>query len=292
MMIQSAISPNRAMIWNAFANSPFGGSGLRGLGLGAWDPGMPEFGITPEEAVIAAPPTPPSSVPSWGSGAAGAIGYGTAAGMQLLNPQRSGTENLLISAPQMVGAGLSTASALGSTWATAAIPVVGPIIAGVTIGLTMLFARKGPKQKVATTAIVDKVEPMLRQNVDAYLADPTAAKQQQAIANFNAGWQYVVEHCGIPEMGTPGRNCISERDRGGRWDWYALYADPILNTPPRPSAAATAASTAASTIGSAISSIFGGGTGDPGSGGSGSSSTLIAAAGAALVLYAIFGGKS
>jgi len=129
------------------------------------------------------------------------------------------------------GAIISGFAASGATWATAAIPVVGPIIAGVTIALTMLFNRKGPKQKVATTKIVDAVEPHLKDNVAAYLALPVhyASAQQQALANFDAGWQYVVEKCNIPEMGNPGIACTADRQKGGKWDWFSYYRDPIAN---------------------------------------------------------------
>lgn len=145
------------------------------------------------------------------------------------------TRQLVMAAPQIAGATLATAAALHASWATAIIPIVGPIIAGVTIALSLLFARKGPKQKVATTQIVDAVEPELARNRDAYLATPNRnrAMQAQALANFEAGWAYVVEHCDTPVMGEPGQRCVSDRTRGGRWDWWSYYYDPIANdTPP------------------------------------------------------------
>jgi len=140
------------------------------------------------------------------------------------------TQSIVLAAPQIAGAAIGGAAASGATWATAAIPIVGPIIAGVTIGLTLLFSRKGPKQKVATTQIVDAVEPLLRQNLEGYMSGPrTRSAQAQALANFDAGWQYVVEHCQIPEMGNPGKACVSDRTRGGQWDWFSYYRDPIAN---------------------------------------------------------------
>jgi hypothetical protein len=132
----------------------------------------------------------------------------------------------------IIGGFAASATAAGATtWATAAIPIVGPIIAGVTIALTILFNRKGPKQKVATTKIVDAVEPHLKDNVAAYLALPVhyVSAQQQALANFDAGWEYVKSQCNIPEMGNPGIACTADRQRGGRWDWFSYYRDPIAN---------------------------------------------------------------
>lgn len=152
---------------------------------------------------------------------------------RMRRPGLSGTtEQNIMSSVQIAGATVSTASALGAGWATAAIPIVGPVIAGVTIGLSMLFGRKGPKQKVATTKIVDAVEPELKKNVEGYLAGArNVSSQAQALANFDAGWQYVVEHCDIPEMGDPGKRCVSDRQRGGQWDWFSYYRDPIANDP-------------------------------------------------------------
>ena len=213
----------------------------------------------------------------------GSIGASTAS-----NPT-----SIVQSAGAIAAGTLSTASAMGAAWATAAIPIVGPIIAGITIGLSLLFGRKGPKQKVATTAIVNDVEPKLKQNVDAYLAGPRYySAQQQAIANFYAGWNYVLQHCGDPSMGDPGQRCISERQEGAhpQWDacrnspggcpnWFQLYLDPIRNDPnvqPDP----TVLDTAASTIDQAVSGAVGG------------IPTPLLLAGGLLLVAVFMGGKS
>ena len=149
--------------------------------------------------------------------------------------QMSVGQTIALSAPTIAAGVITQFAASGALWATAAIPFVGPIVAGVTLGLTALFARKGPKQKVATTQIVDQVEPLLADNVNGYLTGPrTVTAREQAIANFYAGWNFVVEHCNIPEMGEPGQRCTSERQRGGKWDWFRLYLDPIEKDTPNP----------------------------------------------------------
>ncbi|MBK7927073.1 MAG: hypothetical protein IPJ98_06100 [Bryobacterales bacterium] len=159
------------------------------------------------------------------------VAVGTAG--SLLSGGGSMKEKLVVSAPSIAGGILTaggTSSIAATTWGTLAIPVIGAAVAGVTIGLTLLFARKGPKQKVATTKIVDQVEPLLEENLQGYLNGPrTRTAQEQAMQNFLAGWQFVVDHCNIPEMGDPGQRCVSERTRGGKWDWFALYYDPIAN---------------------------------------------------------------
>ena len=132
--------------------------------------------------------------------------------------------------PVVTSAAIASGVLPVSGWMTSIIPVIGPIIAGVTFGLSKLFNRKGPAQKVATTLIVDKVEPLLQQNLDGYLSGPrNVSSQQQALANFDAGWAYVVEGCMIPEMGDPGQRCVQERQAGGQWDWFRRYRDPIAN---------------------------------------------------------------
>ncbi len=111
---------------------------------------------------------------------------------------------------------------------------VGAGIAAVTI-LIMKFRQTG-QQKVAATNIVNKVEPMLQQNRDAYLdSNHTQLEQAQSVENFNSLWQIVVSKCSDPVLGDAGRRCISERQEGGAapWgkNWFQMYLDPIRNDP-------------------------------------------------------------
>jgi len=62
----------------------------------------------------------------------------------------------------------------------------------------------------------NKVEPLLQENLRAYMAGPrTVSSQAQALENFKAGWAYVVEYCDTPVMGNPGQACVADRQRGG-----------------------------------------------------------------------------
>ena len=127
-----------------------------------------------------------------------------------------------------VVAGTSTAT--GFMASSLAVPVIGAVVAGVVLALTLLFNRKGPKQRVATTEIVNKVEPLLQENLAGYMAGPrTVSSQAQALENFKAGWAYVVEYCDTPAMGNPGQACVRDRQPGGQWDWRSYYYDPIAN---------------------------------------------------------------
>lgn len=123
-----------------------------------------------------------------------------------------------------------TSLASSSTWLAAAGGPIGIGVAGVTVALSYLLSRQRPARKVATTQIVDEVEPLLQKNLADYMNGPrTVSSQTQALANFDAGWQFVVDNCGIPEMGEPGKWCVNDRKRGGQWDWFARYRDPIAN---------------------------------------------------------------
>ena len=142
--------------------------------------------------------------------------------------QTGATGTAIVTTAMIAHGTISTASALYMTW----IPIIGPVIAGVTIGLSLLFARKGPRQKIATTKIVEAVIPLLQKNLEGYMEGPqTPESQAQALANFDAGWRFIVEHCDIPEMGDPGQRCVNERNRGGVYDMFRDLRDPIANDP-------------------------------------------------------------
>lgn len=134
--------------------------------------------------------------------------------------------------PALVSTGASVATWLAP--ASAAGPI-GLAAAGVAIALSLIFSRKGPQQKVASTRIVDDLEPILSENRDGYLNNPqrTEADRLAALANFDEAWRYLTSEsaCGAPQLGEPGRRCISDRAPGGQWDWWRRYRDPIDDGP-------------------------------------------------------------
>ena len=137
-----------------------------------------------------------------------------------------------ISSAAVTGAGSAAAAFLPATL----IPIVGPIIAGVGIALTLLFTRRRPGQKIATTQLVDELEPLLRQNLAGYLDGPrTPERQAAALRNFDAAFNWLAsgEACGNPALGDPGQWCISDRSPGGKWDWFRRYRQPIANDTPK-----------------------------------------------------------
>ena len=135
-----------------------------------------------------------------------------------------------------VGSGGSFAAMLAP--ASAAGPI-GLAVAGATLLLSLLFSRKKPAQKIATTQLVDELEPILRSNLAGYMEGPrSAASQAAALRNFDDAWIWLTsaQACGNPELGAPGRWCIADRARGGEWDWFRRYRDPIAQDTPQAAA--------------------------------------------------------
>jgi hypothetical protein len=115
---------------------------------------------------------------------------------------------------------------------TLSILAVKGLFTAIPLLIGFFGGRKKPGQKVATTQIVNEAEGILQQNVQGWeQSDKTPETQAQALNNFQQVWQGVVTQCGDPVMGSPGQNCISERDRGGVWDWWSRYYDPIALDP-------------------------------------------------------------
>jgi hypothetical protein len=142
-------------------------------------------------------------------------------------------------------AGSLTTGALALAHASSLVPIVGPIIAGVSVILSVVIANSGCGQTcVISTDIVNKLEPELKKNVDGYLALPSPrprAAQVLALANFDAAWNWLQSStaCGAPQLGDAGKRCISDRasgscvwhDNGKCWNWFVGYRDPIANDP-------------------------------------------------------------
>lgn len=122
--------------------------------------------------------------------------------------------------------GLVTAGVLAAS--SAWIPIIGAGVLGVTLAIGAISKRG--RQRTAATQIVDELEPQLKANRDAYFSGPrTRASQQVALANFDQAWSLLTssQGCGQDALGKAGKRCISDRDRGGQWDWFSYYRDPI-----------------------------------------------------------------
>jgi hypothetical protein len=122
--------------------------------------------------------------------------------------------------------GAVTGAAVGGGIA-ASIATVGILAA--PMALQMWLNRKGPGQKRTTSLIADERERLLQDNLDLYLAG--AIDQATALGNFEVLWGDLVAQCSQISMGEPGQRCVNERKRGGVWDWFKRYRDPISDTP-------------------------------------------------------------
>lgn len=137
---------------------------------------------------------------------------------------------IISTAGSVAGSGLT----IGLISAGAVAGPIGIAIGGLVAGAAALVSALGigsgcGNSCVQATSIVNQAEVVLKQNLAAYQAGQLS--QTDAMANFNQIWSAVQQSCAaIP--GAAGSNCIGDRQRGGKWDWFAMYYDPIINTPP------------------------------------------------------------
>lgn len=131
--------------------------------------------------------------------------------------------------------------------------------AGAVAGLLYNVFKGCGQSCVKATEIANQVEPILSQNVTAYLAEPVhyASLQAAYLNNFDTAWNALVQACSDPALLAAGQNCITDRQRGscayktspggwnGRtytppgangsgsacWNWFVGYRDPIANDP-------------------------------------------------------------
>jgi hypothetical protein len=142
--------------------------------------------------------------------------------------QVAGTTLATVGALAAPSVGLIT---LGSTLA-AAIPVAGAVLAVGVLIFSLLHNSRGLQQDAETTAQVNAAAKFMQQNLDAWNAsNKSLSTQAQALKNFDDAWQAIVNFCSRASEGSPGQRCISERQRGGKYDFFSYYRDPIANDP-------------------------------------------------------------
>jgi|SRR5919108_900227 hypothetical protein len=153
-------------------------------------------------------------------------------------------------AMQAVGYGSAAAgSALGVLASThviaaAAVPFIGPALAGATLLISALIKNSGCGQTcVITSQWANQAADALTQNLNAYFALPAPrarSAQQLALKNFEQIWQALVQQCSQPNLGDAGKRCISDRQQGAcEWkgddgkcfNWFIGFRDPIANDP-------------------------------------------------------------
>lgn len=185
--------------------------------------------------------------------------------------QHRGMGGLGATMAQTVSTGAATTGTLIAALSGAG-SLAGPIgsAVGVVAGLLVQVFQGCGNTCVEATSIVNQVEPILAQNLTAYLSEPVhyASLQAAALNNFDTAWAAVVQNCSNPALGSAGQNCVSDRQRGscayktspggwnGKtftgagangsgstcWNWFVGYRDPIANDPnvvPDPSASSS-----------------------------------------------------
>jgi hypothetical protein len=140
-------------------------------------------------------------------------------------------------------------------------PVAGGIVAaaGAIAQIVSLFG-PNPNNNYATEVVNQVEADVMQPNLSAWqalsAAEKTPANQAAAEAVFNSGWAYVLSACNNPALGSAGINCIGDRQRGGKFDWFAAYYDPIANDPAvAANVAAAAVSPATSTSGTVTGAV-------------------------------------
>lgn len=166
------------------------------------------------------------------------VSIGTSIGTPLL------TGVLAANAASTAAATGSAATILGMAPALA-VPVIGAALVGVSILVTALIKNSGCGITcVETSQWANQAEPLLKQNLAAYLALPTPRTQSQqntALSNYEVITAQLRQLCSQPGTGNAGVRCISERldptackwkDANGKcFNWVSGYRDPIANDP-------------------------------------------------------------
>jgi hypothetical protein len=134
---------------------------------------------------------------------------------------------------------LSTVSGLAKSGAieiskglATAIPIAGALISIGTVVFGLLHNSRGLQQNVETTHAANQTQQTCEGNLAAWNeSNKSLANQALALKNFDQAWEAMQNYCGQASEGSPGQRCISERKRGGKYDWFAAYRDPIANDP-------------------------------------------------------------
>lgn len=138
---------------------------------------------------------------------------------------------------------------------------IGLAIGGAITGLMLLFGRKGPKQKLAATDIVNAAATFFQTNDADFFAGRIS--KQEALSRFEQVANEAFNQ--LAQLGDPGHRAIEERKPGGKYDWWKDHYDPIA--------------TAATATPNPLQSVMAGNVSSP--------SPLIMIAGLAVVAYAL-----
>lgn len=161
-----------------------------------------------------------------------------------------------------VGGGLLTAGAIAGGPTN---PVgLGLMIAGAatSVGSALLgvfgVGKRNPYED-KDVQTVNQLESALQANLAGWQSgSKTSAEQSQRLAAFDYYFSQLQNVCSDPNLPTDwASGCIKDRSQGGKYDWYAMYRNPIANDTPSDVNSATGVIT--STFGSSGVVIIGAG---------------------------------
>jgi hypothetical protein len=238
----------------------------------------------------------------------------------------AGLGDELANIEQMASAGLSTTVGILAVMHALAVSgsLAGPIGAAVAgalaLGMALYKEFQGCGQTcIAASQIADRVEPILRQNLDNYLSAPVHyySMQQAALNNFDFAWAALSKACSNAQLQEAGQRCIADRQAGAChyrtspggwsggtytapgqdgsgqtcWNWWVGYRSPIADDPtvvPDP-----VPMSGGSGNGGVANSSNPGGTGGTGGGAGDSifSSPVPVLVGAGVVMFLLLGGS-
>ena len=149
----------------------------------------------------------------------------------------STTSSIIGNAASDAATGLAIASIAGGP--------IGAAVGGITFAaqtIANLIDSNGPK-KIAATDCANNAMYAANTNVNEWRNYPpnmkTQSLQVQYMNQFMQVWGYLEQCCSDQNLGSAGQRCISERQRGGIYDYFAAYYDPIANDPEVSSLATT-----------------------------------------------------
>lgn len=125
---------------------------------------------------------------------------------------------------------------LASAATQAGIPIAGAVLeAGAALANIVSLFGPNPNNEITTEWVNQMAADVMTPNVQAWQAlapeEKTPAAQRYAEEVFNQGWNQIVGLCSNPQLGSAGTNCLKDRQRGGKWDWFVYFYDPIAKDP-------------------------------------------------------------
>ena len=133
----------------------------------------------------------------------------------------------------LAATGATTTASILVALGTIGGPIGAAIAAVAAIGVALVGVFKGCGATcVDASNYANQVEPILLQNLQAYLSSPvrTVSMQQAAVNNYNTAIASLEQACGQAQLGQAGQNCIDERVNASSCQWKAQAGGWTTNT--------------------------------------------------------------